>query len=140
MFLSKLKPEEKEKFLDLAYYAAGVDGNVVEEEIQLLALYRAELMLFDYIVQDIDPERMISFFKAKDKRTRKIIFFEIIGVFWIDNRIENEEAALLSKLQVEFNLDDTLKYNIINWMNTDLKEWFDLSNKLNVSGGKLLGI
>ncbi len=140
MFLCTLKDDEKEKFLELAYFAAKVDGEFNQKEKGLLSLYRGELDLHSYTIKQEEKSKIIDFFKEKDEATKKKIFFEVCGVIWIDEKVRTEEADLLSELQKEFAIDETLKYDIIKWMDTKLKPWFELSNELNISGAKLLGL
>ncbi len=139
MFLCTLQEDEKAKFLELAYFAAKVDGEFNEKEKNLLSLYRGELGIHAYKIQEEDKSQLIEFFKTKDESTKKKVFFEVCGVIWIDEKVRPEEAELLSELQKEFDIEETLKYDIIKWMDTKLKPWVDLSNELNISGAKLLG-
>lgn len=140
MFLQMLASEEKEAFLELAYIAANVDGELHQAEQQLLSLYRGELGLHAYEVKDAPMEDLLSFFSTQREEVKKMVFFEVLGVIWVDGKVRPEEADLLSVIQEEFNIEDSLKYEIIQWMDTELQPWFDMSKRLNESGARLLGL
>ena len=140
MFLLSLSQEEREVFLELAVYAAKVDHELHESENALISLYRGEAQLHGYKLQGTDIETIMDFFKAKDESTRKKVFFETLGVLWIDNKVTIEECELISTLQTELKIDDVLKYKIIELMNTQMKPWFETATRLNEAGAKLLNI
>ena len=107
MFLNSISNEDKKFFLELAYIAANCDNKLCDSELQLLSLYRGEMNFHNYEIQKIDLKNIINYFKEKDQKTKKIIFFETLGVIWIDGKIRPEEATLITTLQENFQGSDS---------------------------------
>lgn len=104
MFANVLNSEEKEKFLELVYKVATVDGKYADEEQELVNSYKAELGL-SMILDTDNVESLIGYFSLKPIEIQKIILFEMYGMIMADGKIKAEEEQILSTIYKKFNLD-----------------------------------
>ena len=90
MFVQVMEKEEREKFLELIYKIANIDGDYVAEEEELIDSYKAELELSD--IKDTDTiEEIIDYFSSKSESIRKIVLFEVYGMINADVKIDISE-------------------------------------------------
>lgn len=105
MFLQVMNQEEKEKFLELVYKVANIDGEYAEEEQEIVNSYKKELEL-ETIADTCNIEELVDFFSAKNETLRKIILFEIIGLINADDKIEKSESYLLNTMIKKFEVSN----------------------------------
>ena len=104
MFLQVMNTEEKEKFLELVYKIANIDGEYAEEEQEIVNSYKNELGL-SKVPETSDIDGLVRYFSAKATELKKIVLFETVGLINADEKIEKEEADLLDKMSGAFGLD-----------------------------------
>ena len=93
MFLNVLNTEEKEKFLELIYKIASVDGDFSEDEEEIVNNYKIELEVFE--IKDTGTiEELLSYFGTKDESIRKLVLFEVYGMICADGKIEQTEEKI----------------------------------------------
>lgn len=103
MFLQVMNKEEKEKFLELVYKVANIDGEFAEEEQEIIDSYKAELGI-PVIPESSDIEGLLKYFSDKASEIKKIVLFEIIGLINADDKIDVNEKMVLEKMQDVFGL------------------------------------
>ena len=103
MFIGSFPLEMREKFLELVYKLAHVDGEYAEEEAELVRSYQVELGI-EYIKETGGVEELVDFFAAQDETARKICLFELLGVVKADGVVSAEETELIDKVQSAFGL------------------------------------
>lgn len=106
MFLRVMNNEEKEKFLELVYTIANIDGEYAEEEQEIVNSYKNELGLSD-IPETSNMIGLIEYFSHKPAEMKKIILFETIGLINADDKIEREEEDVLHMMITAFEIDST---------------------------------
>lgn len=104
MFLHIVNQEEKEKFLELAYKVANVDGEYAEEEIEIINSFKNELGL-DSIADTQDLDGLIDYFSKKSNELKKLIYFEVLGLVSSDDVTSDAETTLLNLMENKFGLD-----------------------------------
>lgn len=106
MYLSLLKEEQKELFLDLAYQLALTDGIYGKEENKTMEAYSKEMDVefrmdreikgIDYVIGELE--------KLCDEREKKIIVFEAIGLALSDNHYDVSEKEFIFSIIKRFDL------------------------------------
>ncbi len=113
MFVQVMEKEEREKFLELIYKIANIDGDYVEEEEELIDSYKAELELSD--IKDTDTiEEIIDYFSSKSESIRKIVLFEVYGMINADGKIDISEEKIFNLSQEKFGISEQQTKAIIN--------------------------
>jgi len=112
MFLNSMKDDEKERFLELAYKMARIDGNYAEEEDEIISSYKAELGI-DNIGDTGSIDELIDFFANRNESVKKIVFFEIYGMICADNKIEKSEEKIFEKIKIKFAISKEIVNQII---------------------------
>lgn len=113
MFVQVMGKEEREKFLELIYKIANIDGDYVAEEEELIDSYKAELELSD--IKDTDTiEEIIDYFSSKSESIRKIVLFEVYGMINADGKIDISEEKLFNLSQEKFGISEQQTKAIIN--------------------------
>lgn len=114
MFLQVMNQEEKEKFLELIYKVANVDGDYAEEEQEMVNNYKIELGI-DTIGDTNSIDELVKYFASKSDSLKKIVMFETIGIVNADNKVAKEEADLLALMQSSFAIEAEIvdKINLV---------------------------
>lgn len=113
MFVQVMEKEEREKFLELIYKIANIDGDYVAEEEELIDSYKAELELSD--IKDTDTiEEIIDYFSSKSESIRKIVLFEVYGMINADGKIDISEEKIFNISQEKFGISEQQTKAIIN--------------------------
>ena len=107
MYLALLNSDEKEMFLGLAYNLATVDGDYSDEEKNVIIGYCQEMQCeFDEKTMIKPNEHILNKINAiSDKRAKKIVIFELIGLAMADGKYDDNERELLKKLAEGFNIE-----------------------------------
>lgn len=113
MFVQVMEKEEREKFLELIYKIANIDGDYVAEEEELIDSYKAELELSN--IKDTDTiEEIIDYFSSKSESIRKIVLFEVYGMINADGKIDISEEKIFNLSQEKFGISEQQTKAIIN--------------------------
>lgn len=127
MFLDMLNKDEKEWFLDLAIKAAEANGDVAQEETQMLRTFAAELNIPARTKTDRELNDILKDFSDNSsKKSKKIVLFEIIGILFADSEFDDEEKKYLDKVTTALDLDDSVKNDMI----TEINEYSALFNRI----------
>lgn len=132
MYLRNLEEKEKRGFLELAYGVANADNDFSQAEIDMLLLFREEMLISEekYQIQKLNLEDSMNMFKESSINNKKIVVLEMLGIVLADDIIAVEEEDILNKMIIEFNLDSNFleksKKTVLNLKNTykDLNELF----------------
>ncbi len=134
MFLNLLNEREGKNFLELANIAIKVDGSVDEQELSVMEMYRREMNLVDYAIQDKSLNELISVFQASTKPVKRAIIIELTGI--LDpiehDDIDDREDEWVMKLGREWGFRDSEIKKMIRWtldFNDLLKEGYEYINK-----------
>lgn len=111
MFLHSMSTYEKERFLELAYKLAKIDGNYAEEEEEIINNYKAELSIVD-IGDTGNIDDLIDFFATRNEPVKKIVLFELYGIICADNKIEESEKDVFKKIKTKFGISEELAKQI----------------------------
>lgn len=96
MFLNRLDPIEKEAFVSLAVKAAEANGQVADEEYQMIEEYCMEMGIAFFDAKNVKPvETVIDIFSKADEQHKKIAVLEIIGLMYADGGYDDEERAFV---------------------------------------------
>ena len=112
MFLISMSIDEKERFLELAYKLAQVDGNYAEEEEEIINSYKAELGITN-IGDTGSIDELIAFFATRNEPVKKIVLFELYGMMCADRKIKEAEKDVFEKLKTKFGVSEKLIRQII---------------------------
>lgn len=115
MFLKELNKEEAICFLNLVSIFTRVDDNFAKEEKVLVDEYKEELGLTNHEIKSIDYSDIIKTLKNSSEKSKRIVYFELVGLALVDGDYENEEVDFLEKLSVEFEISRAKKIAIANY-------------------------
>ena len=107
MFLNSMSNDEKEKFLELAYKLAQIDGEYAEEEEEIINSYKVELGIKE-IGDTGSVDDLIDFFGTRDEPVKKIVLFELYGMICADEKIEKSEKDVFEKIKTKFGVSEDL--------------------------------
>lgn len=113
MFLSQLKDDSKQAFLDLALICAKADENLDNKEAEILEIYCNEMGIAkptktykaDYIVDlyknDIEKyeQELTGIFNHFTMKELVIIYFELFAMIYADNSFDEIERDIILKLK-----------------------------------------
>ena len=104
MYLSILKENEKELFLELVYALSSVDGDVANEEKIMIQSYCDELGIVasPSNISKLDVVNTLA--ENSDIQSKKIIIFELIGLAMTDNNYNEEEKEFVLEAVSKFGL------------------------------------
>lgn len=115
MFLNLLNEKESKNFLELASIAMKVDGVVDESEKQVMQVYRNEMNMHDYVIQNKDVKELITAFQASTKKVKKAVIIELAGVLDADEKIDETEENWILKLGSDWGFRDTEIRKMVRW-------------------------
>lgn len=105
MFLQGMSQEDKEKFMELVYKIANIDGDYAEEEQILVDSYQKELGV-EIIGHSVSVAELVDYFSAKPLPLKKIILFETIGLINADDVVDQMESEVLAMMEEKFALGE----------------------------------
>lgn len=129
MYLSILSNEEKKLFLGLAFGLASSDGDYSAKEQATIQSYCHEMQAeFDKktMVKPIDDIIQVLS-QNSNQKTKKIIVFEAIGLAMADDKFDDNERAIVSKMEKSFGIDE--KYGVE--CEKVINEYLSLQNRIN---------
>ena len=115
MFLNMLNEREGKNFLELATIAMNVDGKVEESEKNVIEVYRREMALHDYVIQNKELKELVTAFQASTKKVRKAVIIELAGVLDADEVIDDNEQSWIIKLGSDWGFRDSEIRKMIRW-------------------------
>ena len=105
MYLSILKENEKKMFLDLAYALSSADGNIADEEKNMIDHYCEEIGIEKSTPAILDKSKIINELDVvTELQSKKIIIFELIGLAIADNSYDEAEKQFISEVVSQFGL------------------------------------
>ncbi len=115
MFLSALKADEKEAFLELAHHLMVADGEVHDEEREVFESYLYECELPGYKVQQQGIKNITEKLKDSDKKTQKIILVELWGMILADTKVGDQEKDFMDSLAREWGFNESQNRRMRRW-------------------------
>lgn len=134
MFLSILENSERKLFLNLAYYAMGLNGEMKDEELEIYHSFQHECDLNDYkaISEPKTLESSINNISKLPREKKNAIFIELFGILLADDEICDAERSFLDQLTEAFDYEDFEVKRIERWvlaMNDLVREGYRLVEK-----------
>lgn len=126
MFLKELNKDESMCFLNLVSIFAKVDNKFSKEEKVLVDEYREELGIHIEEIKTIEYDEIINILKESSDRSKKIIYFELVGLALVDGEYEDEEIDFIEKIAAEFNITRAKKFAIANYF-YNFKDVYDFT-------------
>ena len=98
--INELKQEERQAFIYLVYLAIICDDKIFEKEVEAFNAYAKKLNLDCSIdtIDEVDMEETLKEINAYKKRTKKIIFAELLGVLYSDDLYDDIEKEFVKKV------------------------------------------
>lgn len=127
MFLSLLSRKEKLKFLDLAIYMIGIDGEPTTIEQKLLDMMLVELgdVAQEYTFEKSeDIDNTIDFFVKSNKVVKNIVFLNLVKITMQDDLYNTSEHLFLEKIQKKFEISQEKRRELMSiiYAERDVKE------------------
>ena len=129
MYLNLLKDNEKELFLEMAYYLAAADGNYSDSEKLMMKEYCKEMqveILHGTIKRTVE-EILDEINNKSDEKTKRIFIFELVGLTLVDGCYDESEKEFISKMANKFSVNGQLTGKIEN----TLREYIMLQDEMN---------
>lgn len=109
MYLSLLREEQKNLYINLAVHFASVDGDFSQEEKNMIDAYCYEMGIsYDYsqkIPALIDVVEQLN--AISNMHEKKMILFEIVGLAKADNNFHEDERRMIALMIERFAIKDT---------------------------------
>lgn len=123
---------EQEAFLELAHIAAMSDGIMSEEEEKLLHTYRSEMGFTssDYTLKNVELAQCAA--ALCSKKSRNIVFIELLALIMADGEYHEDEKELLVELKQALGIQQDYYERCKAWIssiNTVYQEGFSLLNE-----------
>lgn len=134
MFLATLENNERKLFLNLAYHAMGLNGEMKEEELEIYQSFQHECNLHNYKAADDTQalESSISDISKLSREKKNAIFIELFGILLADDEICDAERDFMDQLTKAFDYEDFEVKRIERWvlaMNDLVREGYRLVEK-----------
>lgn len=115
MFLNELSKNEGIAFMQLVKDLANVDNTFAKEEKILYSDYLKELSIEEKEI--CDNELSISYESLKDSSTRikNIIYFELIGLAFIDGEYDEKEVDFLEEVGKKLDIKRSKRIAFANY-------------------------
>lgn len=107
MLLRKLSEENKEKFWKLANYLVVSDSELEGREIEMLSQYSDE-MAYQGEMKAVSLEEANKILDSLDKDDTvqaRIIYVELVGLAYADNKFSKEENEFLKAYKEKFGIE-----------------------------------
>ena len=114
MYLNLLKDNEKELFLEMAYYLAAADGNYSDSEKLMMKEYGKEMqveILHGTIKRTVE-EILDEINNKSDEKTKRIFIFELVGLTLVDGCYDESEKEFINKMANKFSVNGQLTRKI----------------------------
>ena len=106
--INELKQDERQAFINLIYLAIICDDKIFDKEVEAFNAYAKKLNLDCSIdtIDEVDMDETIKEINAFKKRTKKIIFAELIGVLYSDDVYSDIEKEFVKKVGSELQFSE----------------------------------
>lgn len=133
MFLTELNLNDRKDFLDLAFYAMGLNGEHKEDEIEVFGAFVHECELQEYEPENQENIKVsIKKLSKKGVKVKKIVLIELLGILLADGEICDAEAEFLDVLGHKFEFEP---YEVKR-----IQRWVENMNDLVAEGYRMLEI
>lgn len=129
MYLAMLNETQKKLFLEFAHTLASIDGNISEQEHQMLKEYCAEMRIeyqADITVKSMD-EIIDLIEKEFSDLEKRIMVFEAIGLAMVDSNYDESERKMIADLAKIFGIRNGFDKDCENI----LKEYIGIQCRMN---------
>ena len=129
MYLNLLKDNEKELFLEMAYYLAAADGNYSDSEKLMMKEYCKEMqveILHGTIKRTVE-EIFDEINNKSDEKAKRIFIFELVGLALVDGCYDESEKEFINKMANKFSVNGQLTGKI----EKTLREYIMLQDEMN---------
>ena len=123
MFLEMLKDEQKNLFLQLAVVCAKTNVRFDDTEKEMLVKFAGEMNIapIEECGKSVD-ELVDELAKISDKKEKKIILFETVGILNVDGDFDEKETETLANIAKKFDI----KLEVLEYMMTLVSDYIDL--------------
>lgn len=106
MFLSELKDEQKELFLDLGIHLSMSDGEFSNSEKNTIHQMCKEMGIDERLEENVEFNVALSrLYKNATVREKRIVLLEIAGIVMADSVYSPEEKAVVEKISSALGVD-----------------------------------
>lgn len=128
MFLTELKYEEKQLFLNLCIHAANANDFFVEEEKNMIQDYCREMKIEEPSFLEMKSlEAVIAEInRISDLRSKKIIVLELLGLMMVDKEYDEHEKIFMKTLAEKIGIEKDL----FNEIAEKLDKYLQVCNEL----------
>jgi uncharacterized tellurite resistance protein B-like protein len=116
MFLGILNQEEKENFLELAYYIAHCDLDFSSIEKNWIFRCRNEMNLLDYEVKNKNLDTIMKELSYSSFVSKTSILLEMMELMLADSIYHGSEQEVVKKLCENWNISNEQFENIVFWL------------------------
>ena len=117
MFLDMLKSaDEKEAFMDLAYWVATADGSLGLPEIKMLDIFSQETGIGNWRRLQEKPNVVKECTVFDDDLSRKIAYSNLLAIGCVDEFENGQQTQAIEKVREAFSLSPTLAQNYRQWV------------------------
>ena len=117
MFLDMLKSaDEKESFMDLAYWVATADGSLGLPEIKMLDMFSQETGIANWRQRsecNCVPQVCTVF---ADDLSRKIAYSNLLAIGCVEEYENSSQARAIDQVRAEFSISPTVAQSYRQWM------------------------
>ncbi|OGV64595.1 MAG: hypothetical protein A3K19_29660 [Lentisphaerae bacterium RIFOXYB12_FULL_65_16] len=115
MFLSSLNDPEKKGFLELASRAISADGKCTPLEEEILASYRYECGMPEFVVSIRPLEAIIEELRPAPRRTHRVVILELMGMLLADKDFADKERQFMQRLADTWQVDPSEYRRLTRW-------------------------
>lgn len=117
MFLDMLKSaDEKESFMDLAYWVATADGSLGLPEIKMLDMFSQETGIENWRQRsecNCVPQACTVF---ADDFSRKIAYSNLLAIGCVEEFENSSQSRAIDQVRAEFSISQELEQSFRQWM------------------------
>ena len=133
MYLSELSVAERKSFLEIAYFAMGLNGSYKEQEKAIFESFTHECGMPSYqLKKQDDIDDVIKMLTRSEVKNRRIILVELFGIVLADNEFCANETEFMLRLSAAFDIEVFELKRLQRWveaMNDLVHEGFSLIMK-----------
>jgi hypothetical protein len=117
MFLEMLKSSnEKEAFMDLAYWVATADGSLGLPEIKILDIFSQETGIVNWRRRQSKPGVVEECSVFDDEWSRKIAYSNLLAIGCVDEFENGQQRQAIEKVREAFALSPAMEQNYRQWV------------------------
>ena len=111
MFLNRLDLVEKEAFISLAVKAAEANGQIADEEYQMIEEYCKEMGIAFFDAKNLQSlDKIVRVYSEASEQHKKIAVLELVGLMYADGGYDLKERAFVNDFVSKIGVsEDTLK-------------------------------